>query len=74
MVKHAPQTDQASVSVGGGDGYLLTATPALSCIRRMLDGSIPWPGLHLQAHLVDQVLLADLAASGVEVGTRVEPA
>lgn len=65
----------ATVSVGGDDGYLLTAAPAVSCIHRMLDGSIRSPGLHLQAHLVDpEFLLADLSAFGLVVETRIEPA
>lgn len=60
----------ATVSVGGDDGYLLTAAPAVSCIRGMLDGSIRRPGLHLQAHLVDpEPLLADLRAFGLQVET-----
>ncbi len=65
----------ATVSVAGDDGYLLTAAPAVACIRRVLGGSIRAPGLHLQAHLVDpELFLADLAAFGLEVETRVEPA
>lgn len=65
----------ATVSVGGDDGYLLTAAPAVSCIRGVLDGSIRAPGLHLQAHLVDpELLLAELSAFGLEVETRVQPA
>lgn len=62
----------ASVSVSGEDGYLLTAAPAVACLRGMLDGSIRRPGLHLQAHLVDpEPFLADLAAAGLVVESSV---
>lgn len=58
----------ASVSVGGADGYLLTAAPAVACLRRVMDGSIRRPGLHLQAHLVaPDPFLDDLAALGLDV-------
>nr|WP_300150081.1 saccharopine dehydrogenase NADP-binding domain-containing protein [Propionicimonas sp.] len=58
----------ASISVQGEDGYLLTAAPAVACLRGMLDGSVRRPGLHLQAHLVDpEPFLRDLTAFGLEV-------
>lgn len=64
----------ATVRVAGGDAYLLTAAPAVACIRGMLDGTLRKPGLHLQAHLVDPApFLADLAGFGLEVETRVGP-
>jgi saccharopine dehydrogenase (NAD+, L-lysine-forming) len=60
----------ASVSVSGTDGYLLTAAPAVACLRGMLGGSARRPGLHLQAHLVDpEPFLAELAAAGLVVET-----
>lgn len=62
----------ASIVVAGDDGYLLTAAPAVACIRRVLDGTIRAPGLHMQAHLVDpDPFLADLAGFGLEVETRI---
>lgn len=65
----------ASVSVRGEDGYLLTAAPAVSCLRGLLDGSIRRPGLHLQAHLVDpDTLLRELAGFGLAVETSLAPA
>jgi saccharopine dehydrogenase (NAD+, L-lysine-forming) len=72
----APAT--ASVSVSGDDGYLLTAAPAVACLRGMLDGSLRRPGLHLQAHLVEpEGFLRDLAGLGLTVetavGSRVAP-
>jgi saccharopine dehydrogenase (NAD+, L-lysine-forming) len=58
----------ASVSVQGEDGYLLTAAPAVTCLRGMLDGSIRRPGVHLQASLVDpDPFLRELAAFGLDV-------
>ena len=61
-------------SVQGEDGYLLTAAPAVACLRRLRDGTIRRPGLHLQAQLVEpDVFLGDLAALGLEVQTRVAP-
>lgn len=60
----------ASVLVQGEDGYLLTAAPAVACLRGILDGSIRRPGLHSQAHLVDpEPFLRDLAALGLNVRT-----
>ncbi|MBA3020057.1 saccharopine dehydrogenase NADP-binding domain-containing protein [Propionicimonas sp.] len=64
----------ASAKVGGQDGYLLTAAPVVACIRRVLDGSIRTPGLHLQAQLVQPgPFLTDLAELGLEVETGVVP-
>lgn len=64
----------ATVRVSGDDGYLLTAAPAVACLRRLRDGTIRRPGLHLQAQLVEpDVFLGDLAALGLEVQTRVAP-
>ena len=64
----------AVVRVSGDDGYLLTAAPAVACLRRVLDGSIRHPGLHLQAHLVEpESFLADLAGLGLQVETNVSP-
>lgn len=66
----APAT--AAVSVHGEDGYLLTAAPAVACLRGMLDGTLRRPGLHLQAHLVEpDGFLRDLAGLGVTVETAV---
>jgi saccharopine dehydrogenase (NAD+, L-lysine-forming) len=65
---------RAVVTVSGDDGYLLTAAPAVACLRRVLDGTIRRPGLHLQAHLVEPgPFLGDLAALGLQVETRVGP-
>jgi hypothetical protein len=64
----------ASVKVSGQDGYLLTAAPAVACLRRVLDRTIRKPGLHLQAHLVQPgPFLADLAKYGLDVETGVSP-
>ncbi len=58
------------LEIRGADGYVLTAAPAVSCIRHVLDGTRRRPGLWMQGHLVDpDVFLADLAASGLEVRT-----
>jgi saccharopine dehydrogenase (NAD+, L-lysine-forming) len=60
----------AAVRVSGGDGYLLTAAPAVACIRRILDGTSRHPGLHLQAHLVNPgPFLEDLSSLGLQVET-----
>jgi saccharopine dehydrogenase (NAD+, L-lysine-forming) len=62
----------ASAKVSGVDGYLLTAAPAVACLRRVLDGETRIPGLHLQAHLVPPgPFLADLAVFGLNVETSV---
>ncbi len=64
----------ASVRVSGEDSYLLTAAPAVACLRGMLDGSIRTPGVHLQADVVSPTpLLADLAAAGLRVETSLTP-
>ena len=66
----AGQRAEVRLEIRGDDGYLLTAAPAVSCIRHVLDGSARRPGLWMQAHLVDpDVLLADLTASGLAVTT-----
>jgi saccharopine dehydrogenase (NAD+, L-lysine-forming) len=58
----------ASVSVQGEDGYLLTAAPAVTCLRGVLDGLIRRPGVHLQANLVDpEPFLRGLTAFGLDV-------
>jgi saccharopine dehydrogenase (NAD+, L-lysine-forming) len=68
---HAGRPAEVRLEISGDDGYLLTAAPAVSCIRHVLDGSGRRPGLWLQAHLVDpDVLLADLAACGLAVRTE----
>jgi hypothetical protein len=62
----------ATVRVSGADGYLLTAAPAVACIRRVLDGTGRRPGLHLQAHLVSPgPFLDDLSALGLQVETSI---
>ena len=64
----------ASAKISGEDGYLLTAAPAVACLRRVLDGSIRTPGLHLQADLVEPgPFLHDLVGLGVKVETSVSP-
>jgi saccharopine dehydrogenase (NAD+, L-lysine-forming) len=66
----AGQPAEVRLEITGDDGYLLTAAPAASCIRHVLDGSVRRPGLWLQADLVDpDVLLADLTAAGLGVNT-----
>lgn len=58
----------ASVGVQGEDGYLLTAAPAVVCLRGMLDGSIRRPGLHLQGQVVDpEHLVGELGQLGLTV-------
>lgn len=64
----------ANAKISGADSYLLTAAPAVACLRRVLDGSIRTPGLHLQADLVDPgPFLHDLAGLGVSVETSLSP-
>lgn len=64
----------ASVRISGEDSYLLTAAPAVACLRGVLDGSIRTPGVHLQADLVSPTpLLAELAAAGLTVETALTP-
>ena len=64
------QPARVRLEIRGDDGYVLTAAPAVSCIRHVLDGSVRRPGLWFQAHLVDpEVLLADLTTSGLVVTT-----
>jgi saccharopine dehydrogenase (NAD+, L-lysine-forming) len=66
----AGQPAEVRLEITGDDGYVLTAAPAVSCIRHVLDGSVRRPGLWLQAHIVDpDVLLADLTAAGLAVST-----
>lgn len=56
------------VSVAGEDGYLLTAAPAVACLRQMMDPGRRRPGLHLQGHFVEpSMTLAALAGWGLEV-------
>lgn len=63
----------AAVTVSGGDGYVLTAAPVVTCIQRILDGSVRPPGLHLQAHLLPtEHFLGDLALLGLTVETKVD--
>lgn len=71
-VRHGARAT-ASVEVSGDDGYLLTAAPVVSVLRRVLDRSGRRPGVWLQAHLADpERLLSDLADVGLEVRTSVD--
>jgi saccharopine dehydrogenase (NAD+, L-lysine-forming) len=58
----------ARLEISGDDGYVMTAAPVVSCLRRVLDGSLRRPGLWLQAQLADpDDLLDDLAGLGLTV-------
>lgn len=64
----------ASVRISGDDSYLLTAAPAVACLRGMIDGSNRPAGVSLQADLLaPRSLLADLAAAGLTVETSLTP-
>lgn len=64
----------ASVKVSSHDGYLLTAAPAVACLRRFLNEGVHHPGVHLQGHLLPpQQFLTDLADLGLSVEAKVVP-
>lgn len=56
------------VTLSHQDGYLLTAMPVAACLLQYLDGSIPKPGLWMQAHLAEpDRLIEDMQRMGLEV-------
>jgi saccharopine dehydrogenase (NAD+, L-lysine-forming) len=56
------------MTVSHDDPYILTAAPAVACLRQVFDGTIRKPGLWRQATLVEPVrFFNDLATLGVNV-------
>jgi len=66
--KSGGRSARTGMTVRGGDPYLLTAAPAVACLKRMLDGSISRVGLGHQALVVDTaVFFDDMRALGLDV-------
>lgn len=56
------------VSLSHSDGYVFTAIPVVSCVRRLLTGNIRQPGLWMQAQIVEPApFLEDMKRMGIEV-------
>lgn len=59
---------RTGMEIRGSDPYLLTAVPAVACVRRLLDGSITRAGLSHQALAVDpRVFFDDMRELGLEI-------